>query len=147
NALRLEQQVVEGLFEERPDLGEGPVVAGDASGSGAHGVFLVIGLGTGAKWLAKPKTLSTRKGIMVYNWLTIDQFCQLCDDRCEAGQTLCAGCEADLPWLGGQCRICALPLPTLGMTCGECLKRPPSFDHVAVPWRFAFPLDTLINRF
>ena len=84
---------------------------------------------------------------MVYNWLTIEQFCQLCDDRCEAGQTLCAGCEADLPWLGGQCRICALPLPTVGMTCGECLKRPPSFDHVAVPWRFAFPLDTLINRF
>ena len=84
---------------------------------------------------------------MVYNWLNIEQNCQLCDERCEGGQSLCAGCEAELPWLGGQCRVCALPLPATGMTCGACLKRPPSFDHVAVPWRFAFPLDTLINRF
>lgn len=84
---------------------------------------------------------------MVYNWLNIEHICQLCDDRCEHGQSLCAGCEADLPWLGGQCRICALPLPAVGMACGECLRRPPSFDHVAVPWRFAFPVDSLINRF
>jgi len=33
------------------------------------------------------------------------------------------------------------------LTCGECQKRPPAFDQVAVPWRFAFPVDTLISRF
>ncbi len=37
HGLRLEQQVVEGLLEERLDLGEGPVVAGNGSGGGAHG--------------------------------------------------------------------------------------------------------------
>lgn len=84
---------------------------------------------------------------MVYNWLITEQYCQLCDDRCEQRQSLCAGCEADLPWLGSHCQICALPLPVGGMVCGECLKRPPAFDHVAVPWRFAFPVDSLITRF
>lgn len=84
---------------------------------------------------------------MVYNWLNIEHFCALCDDRCEAGHSLCASCEADLPWLGGQCSICALPLPATGMICGQCLKRPPAFDHVVAPWRFDFPIDSLITRF
>jgi len=38
--LRLEQQVIEGLGEERLDLLEGPVVANDGSGRGAHGCSL-----------------------------------------------------------------------------------------------------------
>lgn len=84
---------------------------------------------------------------MVYNWLEIEHFCPLCDERCEGDHSLCSACEADLPWLGGQCSICALPLPAAGMTCGQCLKRPPAFDHVATPWRFDFPVDSLITRF
>ncbi|WP_413043018.1 ComF family protein [Pseudomonas sp. YJ42] len=84
---------------------------------------------------------------MVYNWLKLEQFCQLCDERCEAGQSLCGPCEAELPWLGGQCTICALPLPATGAICGQCLKHPPAYDHVAVPWRFAFPVDSLVTRF
>lgn len=84
---------------------------------------------------------------MVYNWLKIEHSCPLCDERCEGDHSLCSACEADLPWLGGQCSICALPLPAAGMTCGQCLKRPPAFDHVATPWRFDFPVDSLITRF
>ncbi len=84
---------------------------------------------------------------MVYDWLKYEHFCQLCDERCETDQALCGSCEADLPWLDGQCSVCALPLPASGLTCGDCLKRPPTFDHVAVPWRFAFPVDSLITRF
>lgn len=84
---------------------------------------------------------------MVYNWLKIEHLCPLCDERCEGDHSLCSACEADLPWLGGQCSICALPLPAAGMTCGQCLKRPPAFDHVATPWRFDFPVDSLITRF
>lgn len=84
---------------------------------------------------------------MVYNWLKIEHLCPLCDERCEGDHPLCSACEADLPWLGGQCSICALPLPAAGMTCGQCLKRPPAFDHVATPWRFDFPVDSLITRF
>lgn len=84
---------------------------------------------------------------MVYNWLKYEHPCQLCDERCEASQSLCGPCKAELPWLEGQCSICALPLETNGLICGQCLKRPPTFDHVAVPWRFAFPVDSLITRF
>lgn len=84
---------------------------------------------------------------MVYSWLKIAQHCQLCDEPCEAGASLCGPCEAELPWLGGRCAICALPLPAQGQVCGQCLKRAPAFDHVEVPWRFAFPVDTLVSRF
>ncbi|AHL77087.1 amidophosphoribosyltransferase [Stutzerimonas stutzeri] len=84
---------------------------------------------------------------MVYKWLKYEHFCQLCDERCEVGQSLCGPCEAELPWLGGHCAICALPLPAIGTICGQCLKRPPAFDQVAAPWRFAFPVDSLITRF
>lgn len=83
---------------------------------------------------------------MVYNWSIIEQRCLLCDERCD-GQPLCSSCEADLPWLDGRCTVCAVPLPSRGLVCGECLKRPPSYDHVEVPWRFAFPVDALITRF
>lgn len=100
-----------------------------------------------AEWLAKPGSLSTTEEIMVYNWLNVEQFCSLCDERCESGQMLCGPCEADLPWLGPQCERCALPLPATGMTCGQCLKHPPDYEHIVAPWRFGFPVDSLITRF
>lgn len=40
-----------------------------------------------------------------------------------------------------------MPLPVPGLVCGACLKKPPQFEHVEVPWRYAFPLDSLITRF
>lgn len=83
---------------------------------------------------------------MVNKWLIIEQTCLLCDERCQS-EPLCSACEADLPWLDGRCLVCAVPLPSRGLVCGECLKRPPAFDHVEVPWRFAFPVDALISRF
>ena len=83
---------------------------------------------------------------MVYNWSINRQACLLCDEPC-AGPPLCAACEAELPWLDGQCALCAVPLPTRGLVCGACLQRPPSFDQVSAPWRFAFPVDALITRF
>lgn len=83
----------------------------------------------------------------VYNWLNNDQICLLCDQRSDTRYALCSACEAELPWLAGQCLICALPLPVPGLVCGACLKKPPQFEHVEVPWRYAFPLDSLITRF
>lgn len=84
---------------------------------------------------------------MVYKWIKINHYCLLCDERCEAGLSICGACEAELPWLREHCTLCALPLPASGLICGECLKRPPAFDQVTVPWRFGFPIDTLISRF
>lgn len=84
---------------------------------------------------------------MVYKWLRIEQFCLLCAARTGTERAVCDPCEADLPWLGTCCEICALPLPSAGMTCGQCLKSPPAFDHIIAPWRFDFPIDSLITRF
>ncbi len=83
----------------------------------------------------------------VYNWLKSKQNCSLCDETTDTPHALCSACEADLPWLDGRCQHCALPLPVSGLTCGSCLKRPPAFDHVETPWRYAFPIDSLITRF
>lgn len=83
----------------------------------------------------------------VYNWLINEQNCLLCDEPTDAALAICSSCEAELPWLGGHCRVCALPLPTWGLSCGACLQRPPSFQRVEAPWRYAFPIDSLINRF
>ncbi len=84
---------------------------------------------------------------LVYNWLNNEQICLLCDGHCQGERPICAPCEAELPWLEGQCRICALPLPTSGMICGECQTKPPYFDQVQTPWHYGFPIDALITRF
>jgi len=83
----------------------------------------------------------------VYNWLKNKQYCLLCDETADGALAICTSCEAELPWLGGHCQVCALPLPSHGLVCGACLKKPPSFSKVEVPWRYAFPIDSLITRF
>jgi ComF family protein len=83
----------------------------------------------------------------VYSWLKNKQSCTLCDEPADIALRLCSSCEAELPWLHGRCLVCALPLPGSGLVCGSCLKRPPSFDRVEAPWRYAFPVDSLITRF
>jgi ComF family protein len=71
----------------------------------------------------------------------------LCDDPADLKHPLCSDCEGELPWLGEHCQVCALPLPGAGLTCGDCLRRPPAFDRVTAPWRYGFPVDSLITRF
>ncbi|VVP40322.1 hypothetical protein PS862_04847 [Pseudomonas fluorescens] len=83
----------------------------------------------------------------VYIWLKNKQVCLLCGEASDDATPICTACETDLPWLGDQCQTCALPLPGAGMTCGQCLKQPPAFDRVAVPWTYGFPVDSLVTRF
>jgi len=83
----------------------------------------------------------------VYIWTKNNHFCLLCDEPADTALPLCGSCEAELPWLGGQCLVCALPLPSAGLSCGACLKRPPAFSRVEAPWRYAFPIDALVTRF
>jgi ComF family protein len=85
--------------------------------------------------------------LQVYNWLKNKQICTLCDEPADTPHSLCVSCESELPWLGARCQVCALPLPHAGLTCGGCLRRPPRFDRVEAPWRYAFPVDSLITRF
>jgi ComF family protein len=83
----------------------------------------------------------------VYICLKNIQSCLLCDEPSDTDTPICVPCERELPWLGDQCTTCALPLPAPGLTCGECLQAPPAFTQVVAPWRYDFPLDSLITRF
>ena len=83
----------------------------------------------------------------VYICLKNVQTCLLCDEPAEAEMPICVACEADMPWLGEHCQTCALPLPEAGLTCDGCLLEPPAYEQVAVPWRYDFPVDSLITRF
>lgn len=83
----------------------------------------------------------------VYIWLKNNQICLLCDEPSDSALALCAPCLDELPWLGAQCSVCALPLPGPGLTCGQCLQEPPAFQRVIAPWRYDFPVDSLISRF
>ncbi len=85
--------------------------------------------------------------LQVYNWLKNKQICLRCDELADGALAICTNCEAELPWLGGPCQVCTLPLPSHGLVCGSCLKKPPSFTKVETPWRYAFPIDSLITRF
>ena len=81
-------------------------------------------------------------------WLRPRRHCQLCDEVTDhPTHGICTACEAELPWLGAHCRICAVPLAAHGLICGACQKKPPSFSRVEAPWRYAFPVDNLITRF
>lgn len=90
-----------------------------------------------------------RRDNPVYIWLKKEQICLLCDEPSDGPLELCSACEAELPWLGGHCQICALPLPlpSHSLTCGACLRKPPAFERVEAAWRYDFPLDALITRF
>lgn len=65
--------------------------------------------------------------------------CLLCGLDGHGGHDLCAGCRADLPWLGRACRHCGEPLPEAApedIPCGRCLKKPPPFDGVQTLFRY-----------
>jgi len=64
-----------------------------------------------------------------------------------AGATLlCDECRQDLPRIAAACcPLCALPTPTNGGICGACLKQPPFFDATQCRFRYAFPVDRLVQ--
>ena len=74
----------------------------------------------------------------------LPQECVLCGTRSDDG-LLCAGCANTLPLLPvPHCPVCALPTPS-GETCGACLKSAPAYDATVAAWRYAFPVDKLIQ--
>lgn len=82
------------------------------------------------------------------DWLRLKRRCQLCDEVTDHPMhRICTACEAELPWLGAHCQICAVPLQATGLICGACQKKTPSFTRVEAPWRYGFPIDSLITRF
>lgn len=71
------------------------------------------------------------------------QDCVLCGAS-SGDALLCSGCTADLPRLETACPQCASPQPRTAV-CGACLRSPPAFDATLALWRYAFPLDSLIQ--
>lgn len=73
------------------------------------------------------------------------QPCILCGAGSHNG-LICKDCDADLPRLPeASCPVCSLPSPH-GEVCGRCLKHPPWFDHSFAAFRYAFPMDRLIQE-
>jgi ComF family protein len=70
--------------------------------------------------------------------------CTLCGAPGADRLPLCAGCHAELPWLGSACRRCAQPLPVDGV-CGRCLRQPPAQDAAYAAFVYAAPLDRLVQ--
>ncbi len=71
------------------------------------------------------------------------QDCVLC--AAASGDSLvCADCAADLPQLDTACPQCAEPSPD-NQLCGACMVEPPAFDRTIAAWRYAFPLDRLVQ--
>lgn len=60
---------------------------------------------------------------------------------------ICADCEADLCVNLPACRICAQPLSDAAtdVPCGACLRRPPHFDTAYCAFRYAYPVDRLVQ--
>ena len=80
-------------------------------------------------------------------WSLFIQKCLLCGARSDSSHALCGDCLHELPWLGARCRCCALPVAVDGLLCADCLRRPPPFQQLEAPWRYQFPLDSLILHF
>lgn len=73
------------------------------------------------------------------------QPCILCGVGTHKG-LICKDCDAELPRLPvALCPVCSLPSPQ-GDVCGQCLRHPPNFDHAIAAFRYAFPMDRLIQE-
>jgi ComF family protein len=74
----------------------------------------------------------------------LPQHCFLCGQASGAA-VLCQPCQQGLPDLPEiVCPRCALPTPG-GSTCGACLTKAPHFDASIARYRYAFPVDKLIQ--
>ena len=85
---------------------------------------------------------------MVYNWWRRrGGHCLLCNDTGMADMDLCAACFATFIANRPACGHCALPLPdSRAPLCGRCLSRPPPWEGLHAPWRYAEPVSRLIQQ-
>lgn len=74
----------------------------------------------------------------------LPQDCLLCGAAADP-DLLCDACDDSLPRLpASRCPVCALPTPD-NATCGACLKKTPHFDATLACFRYAFPVDRLVQ--
>ena len=69
--------------------------------------------------------------------------CLLCGGAADS-RGICPACLADLPRIDNPCSCCGAELGGPGC-CGSCQRRPPAYDHAIAPYRYAWPVDQLIQ--
>lgn len=75
--------------------------------------------------------------------------CLLCAARAPANKNLCPECERSLPRVEAACPRCAAHGAVMGAEgapCGECQKDPPAFVSTRAAFRYAAPVDRLIQN-
>ncbi|MEW6330529.1 MAG: ComF family protein [Pseudomonadota bacterium] len=74
--------------------------------------------------------------------------CLLCLARAPGGKDLCAACDQSLPRLQAGCPRCGAPGAATGTdaVCGECQRHPPAYDATRAVFRYAAPVDRLIQH-
>lgn len=74
--------------------------------------------------------------------------CLLCHARLPAGRDVCAACDRSLPRAQSACSRCGAPGAVVGTNavCGECQKHPPAYDGTRAVFRYASPVDRLIQH-
>jgi ComF family protein len=87
---------------------------------------------------------------MVYKFqpLLFPSRCLICGDSGIDGKDICLSCLQQLALNIPCCPCCAEPLPSAraaGSTCGSCSAKAPPFRKIIAPWRYAAPLDDLIQ--
>jgi len=83
------------------------------------------------------------------SFLILPGCCVLCRNPCARRLDLCTACERDLPVIEHACTGCAIPLPGVAnaLLCGACLQRHPPQNATRAIFRYAYPLDNLVQRF
>lgn len=88
----------------------------------------------------------------VYNWLFYNRHglypprCTLCGQPGAGSRDLCSGCLADLPRNDLACLRCGAPLHNGATLCGPCHHALPPFVQSTIPFRYAPPLDHLLQQ-
>jgi predicted amidophosphoribosyltransferase len=75
--------------------------------------------------------------------------CLLCAARAPAGKDLCPACERSLPrteWACPRCAAHGAAMEVEGVPCGECQTHPPVYVSARAAFRYASPVDKLIQH-
>jgi len=75
--------------------------------------------------------------------------CLLCSARLGGSEDICAACAQTLPRVQAGCPRCAANnagVDTPGIVCGQCQKHPPAFVSTQAAFRYAAPIDKLIQN-
>ncbi|HMU63409.1 MAG: ComF family protein [Nitrosomonas sp.] len=93
--------------------------------------------------------MSNSNTTLINNRTIIEQLllphrCVLCSIQQQA--SLCQACKTSLPKLDPNCcTLCLTPLPTF-THCGACLNTPPLWHYIVAGYRYAFPVDVMIQK-